>query len=209
MNLMSRRLRIEMSKASALAGTARRIRLPKRKAGRVTASLTLAALAVGLASCGSSSASLASSQATTTTGVSPQARAAYQNCLSAHGFTFPKFNPNSKNPPTTVPAAVRNAAVAACEKLNPGGAGGRPGVAPSKAQQQALAAYTACLKSHGVSIPTTSSGSGPGGFRALAQSPGFASAAQACSSLRPKFGGGAGGSRTFPSQGSTTTTAAG
>lgn len=198
-----------MSNASALAETAKRYRLPRGRAGKITASLTLAAVALGLASCGSSSTSLASGQATTTTGVSTLARAAYQNCLTAHGFTFPKFNPNSKNPPTTVPAAVRNAAVAACAKLNPGGAGSRPGFTPSKAQQQALAAYTACLKSHGVSIPTTSSGTGPGGFRALAKSPGFASAAQACSSLRPKFGGGAGGSRTFPSQGSTTTTAAG
>ena len=202
-----RRLTEEMSNASNVTEKAKRYRLPRGR-GKVTASLTLAAAALGLASCGSS-ASLASSQATTTTGVSPLARAAYQNCLSAHGFTFPKFNPNSKNPPTTVPAAVRNAAVAACAKLDPQGAGGRSGIVPSKAQQQALAAYTACLKSHGVNIPTTSSGSGPGGFRALAQSPGFASAAQACASLRPRFGGGGGGSRTFPSQGSTTTTAAG
>lgn len=153
--------------------------------------LPLAALAIasiGLASCGSSS-SLASNSRATTTTVSQKSRVAYENCLKSHGFTFPKYNPKAKNPPTTVSPSVRKAAVAACANLRPGG---RAGFQPSKAQQSAIAAYTACLKSHGVKISTTASNGGPGSFRTLSQSPGFASAAKACASLRPSFGGGRG-----------------
>ncbi len=197
-----------MSRASRSAGLQSSSRA---NAGKIASMVALATISIGLASCGSSSASPASNQVPTTTSVSPKARAAYQSCLAAHGFTFPKFNPNSKNPPTTVPASVRNAAVAACAKLSPNGVGGPggPGFTLTKAQQQALAAYTACLKSHGVNIPTSGSGGpGPGGFRTQSQSPAFSSAAQACASLRPKFGGGAGAGR-FSSPRSTTTTAAG
>lgn len=160
--------------------------------------IAFGAISVGLASCGSSS-SLANSQSTTTTGVSPQARASYQNCLISHGFTFPKFNPNAKTPPTTVPQAVRNAAIAACARLN----GGGPGFTISKTQQKAILAYAACLKAHGVNVPTSSPGGGAN-LRALSQSAGFASASQACASLRPKFGG-----RGQASAGTNTATTAG
>lgn len=176
------------------------------KRGRITSVLTLASLSIGLAACGSTSASLASSKSATTKGASSLSRAAYRNCLTAHGFTFPSFNANSKVPPSTVPQSVRNAAVAACAKLGPGASGGAPGFTLSKNQQQALAAYTACLKSHGVTVASTAQS---GGFRAVSKSPGFNSAAKACASLRPKFGGagGRGGPQTFSTQHSSTTTA--
>lgn len=153
------------------------------KGVRLAASaIVFGVIAVGLASCGSSS-SLASAKSTTTTGASPLATAAYKNCLVSHGFTFPKFNPNAKTAPTTVPQAVRNAAVAACARLN----GGGPGFTISKTQQKAIQAYAVCLKAHGVDVPSTTSGSRTN-LRALSQSPGFASGSQACASLRPKFG---------------------
>ncbi len=156
----------------------------RSKSVRLAASaIAFGAISVGLASCGTSS-SLANSKSTTTTGPSPLASAAYKNCLVSHGFTFPKFNPNAKTPPTTVPQAVRNAAVAACARLN----GGGPGFTISKTQLQAIQAYAACLKAHGVDVPTTGSGGGAN-LRALSQSQGFTSASQACASLRPKFGG--------------------
>ncbi len=156
----------------------------RSKGVRLTASaIAFGAISVGLASCGSSS-SLANSKSTTTTGPSPLTRAAYRNCLASHGFTFPKFNPNAKTAPTTVPQAVRNAAVAACASLN----GGGPGFTISKTQLKAVQAYASCLKAHGVDVPTATS-SGTANLRALSQLPGFASASQACASLRPKFGG--------------------
>jgi hypothetical protein len=79
-----------------------------------------------------------------------------------------------------------------------------------------LAAYTACLKQHGVTLPTFNpgsftggtrptfspgsfgAGSGAGRFGSLRNNPKFQSAEAACKSLRPSggfggFGGGAGG----------------
>lgn len=149
----------------------------------------LAVVALGIASCGSSS--LTAAKSTTSTSSVGNSQASFQACLAAHGYTFPKYNPNSKVPPTTVPASVRQAAFAACSN------GSRTKrFALSPAQKQALQAYTTCLTTHGVVLPTTTTsanGTGNGkGFtalRTLRQSPNFAAASKVCSSLRPAFRG--------------------
>lgn len=146
--------------------------------------------AIGLSSCGSSS--LASSKTTTTTSAS-SSQASYQACLTAHGFVFPKYSQNSKTPPTTVAASVRQAAINACSN----GSTKRVFSKPSATQLKAIKAYTLCLQQHGVTIPTTTTGAngtssyrkGLAGLRALSGSSQFASASKACASLRPSFAG--------------------
>lgn len=195
-----------------LAGLSFRVHFSHLKAAEAASLAVLAGASIGLASCGSGSPSANGSPAPATTTVSQKSLSAYQDCLKAHGLTFPSYNSNSKAPTTTVAPSVRNAAVSACANLRPGGAT----FTPTKSQQKVLAAYSACLKAHGVNIPTPSSagtpgpvagsgsGSGSGSFRSQSESPAFASAAKACSSLRPNFGGGRPGTH-----GTTTTTAAG
>ncbi|TAN20344.1 MAG: hypothetical protein EPN30_10585 [Actinomycetota bacterium] len=176
-------------------------RFPHINRKRMRSLIVLAPASILLASCGSST--LASNKGATTTTVNLQSQKAYAACLAAHGFTFPKFN--AKNPPTTVPPSVRDAAVAAC--ANAGGGTRSGGITISKTQRQAIQAYAACLKAHGVTVATdaTSSGGGAGRLRALRQQPGSASAIKACASLKPSFGR----AQTFSSGNSTTTTTPG
>lgn len=146
----------------------------------------LAALSAVLASCGSTSPTSSSSGTTTTVA---NARASYQACLKAHGFTFPKYQPSSSAPPSTVPASVRQAAVAACSDLKANIKGSKL----SASQRKAFQAYRSCLTSHGVPLPKRTSapgtpGSGPRrDLVTLSKSPQYAAAAQACASLRPNF----------------------
>lgn len=168
--------------------------------------IALAVVSLSIASCGSSS--LASAKTTTSTSSPGNSQASLQSCLSAHGYIFPKYNPNSKIPPTTVPASVRRAAYAACANSS-----GTKHFALSPTQKKALQAYTACLTSHGVVLPTTTTAAnGTGqrksfaGLKALRQSPNFAAAAKACANLRPTFRG-AGGKNFIHS--TTTTTSGG
>lgn len=97
---------------------------------------------------------------------------------------------------TTSAAAPTSAAVAAA-----GGSGGTGGSAAN-----GFAAYTACLKKNGVTIPTRASGAARptggargsrvpgGGFGGLNATSGpFAAAAKACASVRPTGGFGGGG----------------
>lgn len=167
---------------------------------------TLAVVSLSIASCGSSS--LTSAKATTSTSSAGNSQASLEACLSAHGYTFPKYNPNSKIPPTTVPASVRQAAFAACSNGS-----GTKHFAVSPAQKKALRAYTACLTAHGVVLPTTTTAAtgtgqrnGFASLKTLRQSPNFAAASKACASLRPAFRGGSGGNFI---RGTTTTTSAG
>ncbi|MBF9070867.1 hypothetical protein [Streptacidiphilus fuscans] len=143
--------------------------------------LSLGALLLsGCASSGSTSSSSASSQASasSTGGRGGAAMAAYRQCLSQHGVTMPSGRPTARpsgggggygggnggggfgfgggasaNP--TMAAAMQ-----ACASLRPkfggGGKGGRGGF-----NSTAMAAFTSCMKDHGVTLPAT------GGVRAL------------------------------------------
>jgi hypothetical protein len=162
-------------------------------------------LAVVAAGCGGSS-SAATPPASTTTGTTPtpttpngggnaSAFQAFRECLTAHGVTLPARPagggggqpPTGGQPPANGarPAggrfgnltAKQQAAVTACQSKRPaGGFGG--GNARGGPANPALAKYTACLKSHGVTFGSTSSSSSA-----------FAKATAACKSLLPANGG--------------------
>ena len=163
-------------------------------------------LAVVAAGCGGSS-SAATPPASTTTGTTTtpttpngggnaSAFQAFRECLTAHGVTLPARPagggggqpPTGGQPPAngTRPAggrfgnltAKQQAAVTACQSKRPaGGFGG--GNARGGPANPALAKYTACLKSHGVTFGSTSSSSSA-----------FAKATAACKSLLPTAKGG-------------------
>jgi hypothetical protein len=164
-------------------------------------------LAVVAAGCGGSS-SAAVAPASTTTGTTTttpnsggggggnaSAFQAFRDCLTAHGVTLPARPagggggqpPTGGQPPAngTRPAggrfgnltAKQQAAMTACQSKRPTGGfgGGNARVGPAN---PALAKYTACLKSHGVTFGSTSSSSSA-----------FAKATAACKSLLPTNGG--------------------
>jgi hypothetical protein len=158
-------------------------------------------LAVVAAACGGSS-SAAAPAASTTTGTTTtpngggggggnaSAFQAFRDCLTAHGVTLPARPaggaggpPTGGQPPANgaPPAggrfgnltAKQQAAVTACQSKRPtGGFGG--GNARGGPANPALAKYTACLKSHGVTFGSTSSSSST-----------FTKATAACKSLLP------------------------
>jgi hypothetical protein len=136
--------------------------------GTVVAALLLTA------GCGSSS-SHSSASAAPVSSASTKAGsgfAAYSACLKQHGVTIPTTRPTGRPSPgasgrrggfgfggeSNQPAF--KAAQQACQSLMPkGGRNGSQGL-------QALQAFSTCLKSHGVVIPTPSPGArnGRGGF---------------------------------------------
>lgn len=170
---------------------------------RVSIAVVLGALclAVVAAGCGGSSSAAAPAVSTTTgttTTTTPNGGGgnaasfqAFRDCLTAHGVTLPARPagggggqpPTGGQPPAngTRPAggrfgnltAKQQAAVTACQSKRPaGGFGG--GNARGGPANPALAKYTACLKSHGVTFGSTSSSSSA-----------FAKATAACKSLLP------------------------
>jgi hypothetical protein len=171
---------------------------------RVSIAVVLGALclAVIAAGCGGSSSAAAPPTTSTTTGnttTTPNgggggnaaAFKAFRDCLTAHGVTLPARPagggggqpPTGGQPPAngTRPAggrfgnltAKQQAAMTACQSKRPaGGFGG--GNARGGPANPALAKYTACLKSHGVTFGSTSSSSSA-----------FAKATAACKSLLP------------------------
>jgi hypothetical protein len=77
--------------------------------------------------------------------------------------------------------------------------GGTPGGFPGggAANSKAFTAYLSCLRDHGVTVPTSTSGAqpgGPGALNAVRNDPKFAAANKTCQAL-------------LPTRGSTTTTA--
>ncbi|MDX6470440.1 MAG: hypothetical protein QOF75_2243 [Gaiellaceae bacterium] len=130
---------------------------------------------------------------------------AFRSCLTSHGVTLPARPGGGQGggtPPAggggggTPPAggiasrlgnltAKQKAAVAACQSKQPAGFGG--GNRNGGAANPALAKYTACLKSHGVTFGSTSPTSSA-----------FKKATTACKSLLPTSTGGSvnGGSAT-------------
>jgi len=137
----------------------------------------------------------------------------YRDCLSAHGVTLPARpgGPQGGTPPAgqppasttgTPPAgagpqgrfgqltAKQRKALTACQSKRPAGARGFGGGNANGGQANpALAKYTACLKSHGVTFGSASTSSSA-----------FAKATAACKSLLPASTGGSanGGTTTTP-----------
>jgi hypothetical protein len=170
----------------------------------VLGALCLAVIAAGCG--GSSSAAVAAASTTTGTttttpnvggggGGNASAFQAFRDCLTAHGVTLPArpAGGGGGQPPTggqrpangAPPGGGRfgnltpkqQAAMTACQSKRPtGGFGG--GSARGGPASPALAKYTACLKSHGVTFGSTSSSSSA-----------FAKATAACKSLLPANGG--------------------
>jgi hypothetical protein len=168
--------------------------------------LLSAALAGGLAACGSSSASSSSSG---TTGTQFQARLNLAKCFRAHGINVPDPSPGGGAAGGGgVFRSLRNysqaqiqAATQACQQYF---AKAFPQLNLSPAQraqfQQQLVKFAQCMRSHGINIPDpTFNTNGLFGFRRAfgsvdRNSPAFQAANKACASLRPQFGRrGAGG----------------
>lgn len=164
---------------------------PVRFAGAVAVS----ALAIVAAGCGGSSSPSASSTTTTTTttgsGANTANRTAFNTCLAQHGVKLPPRPAGGGNgqPPAGGPgggggglanlsAAQRQAFTACRSKLPGGGFPGRgAGGAGGNASNPAFAKYTACLKSHGVTLGASNSRTA------------FAKASVACPKYRPAPGG--------------------
>ncbi len=154
-----------------------------------------------LTACGGSSAT------TTTTTSSGKASggaslSAFRQCLSKHGVTLPNFSggrppsgaggtpggapPTGSGSPPAGGGFANNskfaAASKACASVEPkGGLGGFGG---SAANSSAFAAYRNCLKLHGVTLPSGSSGSTPSSIDTSGAA--YQAAQTACASLRPK-----------------------
>ncbi|SEK70248.1 hypothetical protein [Streptacidiphilus jiangxiensis] len=157
----------------------------------------IGASALLLSACGSSGSTNASgTQASPSSSARGAAMQAYRTCLSQHGVNLPTGRPSgrpsggygggngggygggggfgfggaSANP-------TMQAAMQACASLRPKGGfgGGRGGF-----NSTAMAAFTSCLKDHGVTLPTT------GGLRALnTTDPKTAAAYNTCKPLLP------------------------
>ena len=189
-------------------------------AGRTAAVCAVAgALSIGVAACGSASSTSTASAGGTAVASSGnasalyQARLAFAKCMRAHGVNVPDPSANG-GPAGGGGLGLRNlrsspnfqSANQACASLR-AKAFVRPNLTPAqRAQfQQDLVKFAQCMRSHNIDIPdpTTSTGGGFGIFRQIPSSernsPAFRTAAQACSSVLPRFGRGgpgAGGATT-------------
>lgn len=169
-----------------------------------------------LAACGGGGSSASGSTTTTTTPGGAARNAAFTSCLKQYGVTLPAGafggfggrRPTGASgasgggfggggaggrPPISVPgvsAQKLQAALGACRSKLPNGGrfGGGGG-----ANAGAVKAYLSCLGDHGVTVPTTTSGSTPAGagsqLRAVRNDPKYAAASKACAALLPTFGG--------------------
>ena len=147
-----------------------------------------------LAACGGGSGSAkasASGDSTTTTAKGAQG-AAFADCLKQHGVTLPagfgNGGPPSGGTPGSLPAGQTPGSLPAgvdTQKLQSamqacGGGRGFPGGGQNS---QAFQAYTACLRDHGVKVPTQTGSSTPPTFDR--NSSAFAAANKVCSALLP------------------------
>ncbi len=175
----------------------------------VAAAMAIGALGILLAACssaGSASTTTSTTTASGSKGSTSTAFAAYTKCLSQHGVTLPNFKgrrpsgsggpeggftpgsggggtPGSGSFPGRGAGGFANnpkyaAAEKACASLRPKGGSGF-GFGGNGANSAAFAAYTNCLKLHGVTVtngvPDRSSAA-------------FAAASAACAALRPAPG---------------------
>lgn len=163
-----------------------------------------------LTGCSSSPATTATAQPSSS-GSGAAQFSAYRDCLGKHGVTMPSGRPGGRpsGGSSDRPSGGGNggggfgfggasadpatkAAMAACASLRPtggfGGAGGRG------AGGTATAAFTSCMKDHGVTLPAN------GGVRALnTADPKTASAYAVCKALLPTRGGQSGSPGATPS----------
>ncbi len=184
-----------MSKSFFAGGGARRV---------LVICLSALALAATVAACGGSSSSNASGA--TATGSQFQARVNLAKCARAHGINIPDPSPGG-GPGQGIGRVLRQysqsqiqTALQSCRQYL---AKAFPQFNLSPAQraqfQQQLVKFAECMRSHGVNIPDPQANSGGGfGFRQAFRSidrnsPAFKTALEACQSLRPRFGRGAGG----------------
>ncbi len=181
---------------------------------RAGAFVSVLAVAVGVAACGSSS-STSSTNAASTSSQTYQARLDLAKCFRAHGINVP--DPSSSGGAAgggggifrslqNYPQAQLDAARQACQQYL-GKAFPRLNLTPAQRAQfeQQLVKFAQCMRSHGVNVPDPTFNSGGGfGFRQAFRSvdrnsPAFQAASKACAALRPRFGrggvGGAGGAR--------------
>ena len=159
----------------------------------------LAALCVAAAGCGSSAKSTSSTTSTTSTTATRAGLAAFQSCLAQHGVKLrggfgsgrPPAGgqrPSGSQPPSGQPptgqggapglSAAQRSAFSACQSKLPAGQRGGFGRRPSSTTTNpALAKYTACLKSHGVTFGKTNNQAT------------FKKASAACAKYAPTAGG--------------------
>jgi hypothetical protein len=151
--------------------------------------VSVAALALVAAGCGSggsnSAASTTTTAATTTTpatGARSAASQAFQTCLAQHGvkgFTPGGGRPSAGSPPGGTRTPAQQQAFSACRSKLPAGAlPGRGGSQGGGSSNPAFAKYTACLKQHGVTLGASNNEKA------------FASASAACAKYRPAATGG-------------------
>lgn len=165
----------------------------RRSPGRALPAIVLFVLAlVALVGCGGSSSVSGSSS-----GASSQETARLQasKCMRQHGVNLPAPSQQTGAGPgsiQSVPQQTLQAAQNACQKYLSKAAGNfNPN---STAFQDAFVKFSACMRKHGIDIPSQT-GSGtpdPGQITQLQQQPGFQQASQACQSNLPQ-GGPAGG----------------
>ena len=164
-------------------------------------------LAVGalllVAGCGGGSVSPSASASTSTTGGASTAngtQSALRACLKTKGISLPAgfgggrpsgasgATPGSApggGPRGSLPAGVdRQAFQQAIQACGGGNRNGRG------ANAQAFTAYLSCLSDHGVTVPTSTSGSRAGGgvLSAVRSDPKFATANKTCQALLPTAG---------------------
>ena len=178
--------------------------------------LAVGVLAFTLAACGSGSPNASGSGSSTSTSTSSGSSStkasttAFTSCLKQHGVTLPSgaggFGAGgggappagSSGTPPSFPQGNSGAgapgsgnskfqaALKACASLRPSGSGGFPG-GSGRPNSTAFAAYSNCLKLHGVTLPTgrpsSSGAAGPSGLNA--SSPKVKAALKACAALRP------------------------
>ena len=122
-------------------------------------------------------------------GFSGAASAAYRNCLKLHGVTLPAASSGTASSTTSTTLNTKSASVqkalAACASLRPKGYGTGTGGLSSAA----FAAYRNCLKLHGVTLPSGSSGavSSTTSTTVGTKSTAVQKALAACAGLVPKF----------------------
>ncbi len=167
---------------------------------RTVAAIALSStLALSVAACGgSSSASSAASSSK-----QEDARLAAAKCMRQHGVPIPdpgqeRSGGGARGALQNIPEATRNAARQACQKYFKN-AFGQISAADRTRFRDAFVKYSACMRSHGINIPTPAGagpgGGGPGRFEQLRQQPGFQAANDACRKNLPQrrgFGRGLG-----------------